>query len=180
MDVNIWPGGFEEDFHGLDYDKLVLAIGQLEGSSVLEIGCGNGRWTSELLVPKFDKVVAVDVIDAPTYKGFEYHKTSNCLLPFADKSFDCVYSHGVFCHLPLSCQLIYLKEVNRVMKGKGLIMLANWHRHPNLKGLNGVELIDDWYYNDRSITRRMMDEAGLKWIDFDTNNRDTIAIVWAA
>lgn len=178
MVANIWPAGFEEDFKGLDYDTLVSAIGELRGSSVLEIGCGNGRWTSELLVSRFDKVVAVDVIDAPTYTGFEYHKVSECKLPFEDKSFDCVYSHGVFCHLPLSCQLSYLKEVRRVMRSNGLIMLANWKRHHNLKGLNGVEFVDDWYYNDTEITNRMMIDAGLSWDDYDLENRDTLAIVW--
>lgn len=178
MIANIWPKGFEEDFHGLEYDKLVSAIAQIDGDSVLEIGCGNGRWTSELLVPKFDKVVAVDVIDAPTYTGFEYHRVFGCTLPFEDNSFDCVYSYGVFCHLPLKCQLSYLKEVRRVMRGKGLIMLANWGRHYNLKGIKGIDLVDGWYYNDTDMTSVMMRKAGLNWLDFDITNRDTIAIVW--
>jgi ubiquinone/menaquinone biosynthesis C-methylase UbiE len=174
--VNLWPNGYEEDFKGMGKQSFIDAISLLHGETCLEIGCGNGKWTMEFLAPKF-KVTAIDIIDNPKYlKGVEYHKVTGCNLKGFDY-FDCVYSNGVFCHLPIECQMSYLKEVRRVLKGKGVIMLANWDRHPSLKHIK-ADYHDTWYYNNLEKTDKMMKEAGLNWIDFDKNHRDTIAIVW--
>lgn len=176
MNTNHWPKGYEEDFKELDLHSLKNAINELRGTTCLEIGCGNGRWTKELLVPKF-KVTAVDIIEKPTYKGFEYVKLTGCdLKPFKDRSFDCVYSYGVFCHLPIECQISYLKEVKRVMINNAMIMFANWERHSSLMGRTD-EFLGGWYYNDLEQTGKMLKDAGLKWIDFDPTNRDTLAII---
>jgi cyclopropane fatty-acyl-phospholipid synthase-like methyltransferase len=177
MNTNYWPKGYEEDFNGLDISKLKEAINQLKGETLLEIGCGNGRWTNELLVPKFE-VTAIDIIEKPVYGGFKYHKVTECNLKlFADRSFDCVYSHGVFCHLPLECQISYLKEVKRVMRNNGLIMLANWGRHQALMNRTD-EFLDGWFYNDLKQTGEMFSDVGLRWVDFDPTYRDTLAIIY--
>jgi cyclopropane fatty-acyl-phospholipid synthase-like methyltransferase len=179
MVVNLWPQGFEENWSGLDKTVFERGLKLLEGDSVLEIGCGNGRWTSEFLVPRFKTVYAVDVIDKPTYGGFIYHRTQGCNLSmFDDQSVDCVYSNGVFCHLPHDCQRQYLKEIKRVMRKNGFIMLANWQRHNNLSSVTGTDYAQTWYYNDTDLTDQMMNEAGLSWIDFDKSNRDTLAYIW--
>ena len=177
MNTNYWPNGYEENFNGLDISKLKEAINQLKGETVLEIGCGNGRWTNELLVPKFE-VTAIDIIEKPAYGGFKYHKVTECNLKlFADRSFDCVYSHGVFCHLPLECQKTYLKAIRKLLTGKGLVMFANWDRHPALQGRKD-DFLDGWFYNDLEITGKLLKETGFEWIDYDINNRDTLAVIW--
>lgn len=175
---NYWPEGYEEDFKVLDLPMLKKAISELSGDTCLEIGCGNGRWTNELLVPKFKEVHSVDIIEKPKYEGFKYYKTTDCnLTPFNGLKFDCVYSYGVFCHLPLECQKTYLKAIRKLLTGKGLIMFANWDRHPALQGRKD-EFLDGWFYNDLEITGKMLKETGFEWIDFDINNRDTLAVIW--
>lgn len=176
--VNLWPQGYREDFNsGNGVEPLLKALDELpHGGKCLEIGCGDGYWTSKLLVPIFKEVVCVDIIDKPTYFKGEYHKQKDCLLSqFGDKSFDVVYSYGTFCHLSIECQKSYLKEIKRVMRGKGLIMFANWPRHHSLKFFN-IDFIDDWYYNDIDITTEMLKD--FKFIDFDPTYRDTIALIW--
>lgn len=178
---NYWPKGYREDFKSRNpIEPLLKALDELpNGGKCLEIGCGDGYWTNELLVPKFDKVVAVDIIDDPAFFKGEYHKLlSGCnLKQFKDKSFDCVYSYGVFCHLPIECQKEYLKEVRRVLKGKALIMFANWPRHYALQNLSGG-FVDGWYYNDLHITKDMAKNSWFHFIDFDPTYRDTIGILW--
>lgn len=175
---NYWPKGYEEDFKGLDLPMLKKAIGELSGDTCLEIGCGNGRWTNELLVPKFKRVYAVDVIESPTHGGFVYHTVQDCELSvFEGAKFDSVYSYGVFCHLPLECQKTYLKAIRKALIGKGVIMFANWPRHDHLRHID-KEFHDGWYYNNLEQTDKMLKEAGFEWKDFDTTNRDTLAVIW--
>lgn len=176
--ANYWYKGYRENFTSeYPIEPILRAIKELPGGKCLEIGCGDGYWTTELLVPKFKEVIAVDVIEEPKYFKGEYHKQTECSLKqFSDASLDAVYSVGVFCHLPLKNQMEYLKEVRRVLKGKGLIVFANWHRHGSLRHKEGF--VDGWYYNDTDTTKQMLTEAGFQFIDFDTNYRDTIAIIW--
>jgi len=173
---NYWPEGYQEDFKAISLDPLQEAIKMLPGGRCLEIGCGNGYWTNKLLVPKFDEVVCIDRIEKPEGLKAKYIKTDGYTLPFEDKSFDVVYSFGVFCHLPLEGQRSYLKEIKRVLRGKALISFANWLRNDCLKHKEDFGFVDGWYYNDLEITREMCKE--FKFYDFDPNYRDTIAILW--
>ena len=169
-----WPNGYREPFGTVSIDPLIKAIDTLPGGRCLEIGCGDGYWTKKLLMPKFDEVVCIDRIKKPKGLKTEYIKTEGYYLPFDDKSFDVVYSFGVFCHLPQEGQISYLKEIKRVLKGKALISFANWKRHPSLMGKSGF--IDGWYYNDLETTKEMCRD--FNFIDFDPTYRDTIAIIW--
>jgi SAM-dependent methyltransferase len=175
MVVDWWPEGYEEKFDSvLPIEPLRKAINSLPGGRCLEIGCGNGYWTNKLLVPKFDEVVCIDRIEKPEGLKAKYIKTDGYSLPFEDKSFDVVYSFGVFCHFYLEDQVSYLKEIKRVLRGKALIGFANWKRHPDL--VNSEDYANGWHYNDLEITKEMCKD--FKFIDFDSNYRDTLAILW--
>ncbi len=173
--VDWWPDGYEEKFDdGLRLEPLVKAIKTLPKGRLLEIGCGNGYWTNRLLVPKFEEVICIDRIERPEGLKAKYIKTDGYTLPFEDKSFDVVYSFGVFCHFYLEDQISYLKEIKRVLTGKALISFANWKRHPELRERNGYA--NGWHYNDLEITKDMCKD--FNFIDFDPSYRDTLAILW--
>jgi SAM-dependent methyltransferase len=178
--ANYWREGYREDFASTNpINPLLSALDKLPSGRCLEIGCGDGYWTNELLVPKFKEVIAVDVIDKPKYFKGEYHKQTGCnLKQFSDKSFDVVYSFGVFCHLPLDSQKAYLKEIRRVLKGKALIMFANWERNGSLRHREDHDFVDGWYNNTLERTKEMVKDCGFEFIDFDPNYRDTIGILW--
>jgi ubiquinone/menaquinone biosynthesis C-methylase UbiE len=97
----------------------------------LEIGCGPGR----LLRPMskhFGEIHGIDVSDEmiararANLRGIPHahvHHTSGAdLSPFADESFDFVYSYAVFQHIP-SREVVmqYLSEAHRVLKPGGLL-----------------------------------------------------------
>ncbi|HYP14326.1 MAG TPA: class I SAM-dependent methyltransferase [Bryobacteraceae bacterium] len=97
----------------------------------LEIGCGPGRLMRPLS-RHFGEVHGVDVSDemierarvnlARIPHAHPHHTTGADLAPFADESFDFVYSYAVFQHIP-SQEVVfsYLSEADRVLKPGGVI-----------------------------------------------------------
>jgi SAM-dependent methyltransferase len=97
----------------------------------LEIGCGPGRLMRPLS-RHFGEIHGVDVSDEMVrlardrLRGIPHahvHATSGAdLAPFADDSFDFVYSYAVFQHIP-SAEVVfaYLREARRVLKEGGIL-----------------------------------------------------------
>lgn len=128
----LWPGYFEyryEEFRG-----YLKKFPKKHFSDVLEIGCGIG-YQSALLACIADRVVATDY-ETPCHEthspGLE--RTRNLLsrlgvknvsvkgasaeaLPFADESFDLVFSSHVLEHIPDRKKAV--REINRVLKPGG-------------------------------------------------------------
>jgi ubiquinone/menaquinone biosynthesis C-methylase UbiE len=104
---------------------------QIVGRSVLDLGCGSGRYAVALACLGAISVTAVDY-QAKSYERAEEYCTRNSLpvqfveanilqLPFADRSFDFVFSNGVL-HHTRSWQMA-LDEYFRVMRRSGFLFL---------------------------------------------------------
>jgi SAM-dependent methyltransferase len=146
-------GGLRERFHG-DYDKfftdydrfryqnerhLPACIDALDvaGQQVLEIGLGEGS-DSERLIRRGARWSGVDLTAESvarvrtrlTLRELPYTQLSRGSvldLPFADDSFDMVFSHGVLHHVPDIKQA--QKEIYRVLRPSGelvIMMYARW------------------------------------------------------
>jgi ubiquinone/menaquinone biosynthesis C-methylase UbiE len=114
--------------------RLQAAVGfeKTRGLRVLEIGCGCGS-EAERFARAGAHYTAVDLTNAAvsiTQRRFELANLKGRFvqgdaenLPFADGSFDLVYSHGVLHHTPDTPQTI--REVHRVLSpgGRAVIML---------------------------------------------------------
>lgn len=113
-------------------EKILDGLTLMPGWRVLEIGCGMGR----LLRPLSERVAAavgVDVSEEMLARAREYcggrpnvelQRTdgSGSLEFLADASFDFVYSHIVFQHLPRKAYVQrYLQEAARVLKPGGIL-----------------------------------------------------------
>lgn len=128
--------------------------------SVLEIGCGRGRW-SEFFVGKVRSLVLVDISpvclevckakfgpDAATYI-----LSGGDLSAIEDKSIDFVWSFDVLVHVDAADVEIYLKELSRIMK-PGARAFLHHADDPNFGG---------WRAKDMSAAkmRRMVESSGL-------------------
>jgi SAM-dependent methyltransferase len=120
---------------------------QGRGELLLDIGCNWGRWTIAAarkgyrpigIDPSFEAIVAarriarqLGVADA------RYLVADARRLPFADRTFDVVFSYGVLQHFSKSDVVIAVDEIARVLASDGY----SWVQMPNALGaLNAVRL----------------------------------------
>lgn len=103
---------------------------------VLEIGFGDGYGTDYLRKEGID-IVAVDVDEESVMRACEkYPETKffhydGILLPYPDKSFDCIISFQVIEHI--QDDSAFLKEIYRVMKPGGVAYITTPNRKYRLK-----------------------------------------------
>lgn len=107
----------------------------VEGDKVLDLGCGNGRFF-EFIKDKGADYLGVDPsqrlieIAKGRYPVAKFQVTDALSLPFADNSFDKVYSIAVLHHIPSEeLRLKFLEEVKRVLKPGGLFIVTAWKFH---------------------------------------------------
>ncbi len=114
--------------------------------AVLDFGCGCGR-----LIRQVKKRTAAQ-LSGSDYNGLLVNWCKEHL-PFAqfsknelapplemqDDSVDFIYARSVFTHLPLDLQLVWMKELGRVLKAGGCIYFT-MHGRPLSSGLTGSQL----------------------------------------
>ena len=100
---------------------------------VLDLGCGNGRYF-EYLKKKKVNYFGVDNSDKlieiakSRYPGANFQIADAFNLPFLDNFFDKVISIAVLHHMPSKeYRLQFLKEIKRVLKPKGVLILTVWN-----------------------------------------------------
>jgi len=112
---------------------------QLQGKHVLEIGCGMGFDTVQLLKRGL-RVTATDLTPAAVVLAQEHFRiegfdsvearVANVLdLDFEDESFDGVYAIGVVHHTGDTQRAI--QEIRRVLKPDGLAVISHIYRRPS-------------------------------------------------
>jgi ubiquinone/menaquinone biosynthesis C-methylase UbiE len=97
---------------------------------VLEIGCGTGR-IMQHLAASYREVHGIDISSRMVEQGTHrlahlenvhfHHGNGYDLEPFANESFDLVYSALVFQHMPKTIAYNYLLEAKRVLRPGGLL-----------------------------------------------------------
>jgi 2-polyprenyl-3-methyl-5-hydroxy-6-metoxy-1,4-benzoquinol methylase len=133
------------------FDRII-PFENLKGARVLEIGCGMGLH-SELMARAGADLHAVDLSPTSvnaTRRRFELKGLKGNIqqadaekLPFADQTFDFVWSWGVIHHSSRTARIV--REISRVLKAQGScrIMVYNrsganvmltWFQHHLLKG----------------------------------------------
>ena len=157
-------GGLREHFGG-DYDKFFAAYDQFRyrterhlpacldalpvaDADVLEIGLGEGS-DSERMIRRGARWSGVDITAESVdrvrtrlrQRGLPFaalHQGSVVDLPFADNSFDLVFSHGVLHHVPNID--IAQKEIHRVLRPDGELVIMVYARR-SLNYLVSIGLI---------------------------------------
>jgi len=98
------------------------------GSSVLDVGCGEGQLTAELAGTGLD-VVGIDVAEEPLRRARASHPELDLRLvpaegpwPLADASFDLVWAGETIEHVADTAA--WLSEVRRVLRSGGTLLLS--------------------------------------------------------
>ena len=118
----------------------VMGFDQFAGKRLLEVGCGMGTDLLQFARAGAD-VTGVDLtprsVETSRHHLRLYEQTGDFALtdaerlPFADESFDVVYSNGVLHHTPDTAGAV--REVHRVLRPGGLARVMLYHR-------------DSWHY----------------------------------
>jgi 2-polyprenyl-3-methyl-5-hydroxy-6-metoxy-1,4-benzoquinol methylase len=175
----------DNPIHQRLFKAYVVAKDYIHGD-VLEVGCGEGRGVSELL-EKASSFTAVDKIKPAIddlQKKFPQGKFMAMNIPplsgLHDNTYDVVVSFQVIEHI--EDDLLYLKEIHRVLKpgGKALITTPNrsmsltrnpWHvreylpnelsalaskvfRKVEMNGITGNEKVMNYYEENKKSVRR--------------------------
>lgn len=117
---------------------LTQASPATEVESILEVGCGDGRFLRQLMAssPQAKRIVGVDIVDPETMlppdllnrPGSEWVTAYGHELPFPDDSFDLVCIAHVLHHLQPDLVEATLAEMQRVLKPGGEFMICEMFR----------------------------------------------------
>lgn len=134
----------------------LIPFDELRGKDVLEIGCGTGVH-ARLLAEAGANLTAIDLTPTAvelTRKRLELHGLTADVrevdaeqLPFADASFDFVWSWGVIHHSAHTDQVV--REIGRVLRPGGRLALMIYHRssitywiqYQLIRGVLGLRLL---------------------------------------
>jgi ubiquinone/menaquinone biosynthesis C-methylase UbiE len=112
----------------------VLELEKVRGKRVLEIGCGCGSDAERFARAEYTAIDLTNTAPSITQRRFRLAGLNGCFvqgdaenLPFADGSFDVVYSHGVLHHTPDTAKTIW--EVYRVLASGGRAMIMLYYRN---------------------------------------------------
>jgi SAM-dependent methyltransferase len=173
------PGGPEEVLgilRGID----------VAGKDVLDIGCGTGG--PDIVIGKAlnpSRIVGVDIEPYLVEKGLENISSAGLgnliniqlievgSLPFADQTFDVVFSKDALIHVADKSALY--TEVLRVLKPGGVFAASDWLRSANADSLDGYNewrslTAHDFSMQTDSETRAEMNNAGL--VQIETRDRN--------
>lgn len=124
---------------GLSFRQQTLQIARIQaGERLLDVGCGTGVLTRLALEAAGPTGFAVGIDPAPdmirvarenasqsgSRAGFKVGAVEN--LPFADSSFDVVLASLMLHHLPPDTRLEGLREVRRVLRPGGRLVVADF------------------------------------------------------
>ncbi len=137
LDTNFWKKYFKEyDVLNklIPYNDLLLRIVNLlpkNCNKILDLGSGTGN-LSEIMLSRGFNVTSLDY----SKEGIDIHKSKNINanviihdlnynLPFDDKCFDAVVSNNVLYTFNKDKQVKIAKEIYRVLKSDGIVVLSN-------------------------------------------------------
>ncbi len=150
-------------------DLAMRHFGSIERLKVLDVGCGVGSMHPHLL-GGFKNLTGADVSEASLKRAAAANKTvsyqfyDGSTLPFADGSFDCVFTTCVMHHVLPEQWPRFASQMFRVLKPEGLaVVLEHNPLNPlTRRAVDNCEFDEDAVLLWPSETRKLLREAGFR------------------
>jgi len=162
QDYNLIAEDYASKREGIwEETRLLLDDYLISGEKVLDLGCGHGRYLplfKEKGIDYFgiDSSEKLIKIAKDEYPGEKFQVGEALNLPFPDNFFDKIYSIAVLHHVPSEeFRLQFLKEVRRVLKPKGLLILTVWKFHQS----------KEYYLLFKYTILKLIEKSRLDWKD---------------
>lgn len=149
----------EEDLWIRDYKEY------FKGGKCLDLGCGIGQFSKELMTYGYD-VTSADISEIALNKVNEFNLNTIRLdmsepLPFEDDTFDLVFANLSIHYFSDADTIKLMKEIKRILKEDGLFI-------GSVNGIEGYESIketaitlDHHFYSNKNKYIRLFDEEDL-------------------
>lgn len=162
--------------------KLIDFVNPLSGESILEFGFGTAQNLILLKQQKPEALVQGVDIDPKIKSIAEYklqkhnlevplHLYDGNTLPFADNSFDKIFSSLVFHQLDAQTKLNCLKELHRVLKPDGILTVGDWGKAKSIwmrYSFYAVQLLDGFKTTNDNVNGLMpqfISDAGFQDVE---------------
>jgi SAM-dependent methyltransferase len=174
--------------------EIPKLLGLTHQSSVLEIGCGSGRYALRIVEELSCNVIGLDINAHGILTANELARSKNLTplvrfeqcdvsgkLPFADDSFDAVFSNDVLCHVP--GRPFVLQELFRVLKPSGRLLFSDALVIDGLISQEEIATrssIGYYIFGPRGVNERLIQAAGFDLVSATdtTENAAQIAERW--
>lgn len=139
----------------------------LQNGKWLDYGCADGGYTSALLGAGAASVCGVDVlpdrVDAASksHPSLSFYLSSNGRLHFANATFDGVFMNEVFEHV--ADEELVLREIHRVLKPRGLLILLSPNRCFFFEG-HSVTILGRQYYKPAPLLPWLPKRVTDRWV----------------
>ena len=148
-------------------DLLNRHPGDAQHLHVLDVGCGVGK-TDGFLFPRVGTLTGIDVSPASVARArrenpkVHYEVYDGAALPFKDASFDAAFLICVLHHVPPAGRGGTLKEVFRILKPGGILLIFEHNPFNPLTRLavSRCEFDRDAQLLPRRLSARLLEEAG--------------------
>jgi len=130
---------FSRTRYSLPQDLVALNAYMVPGERVLDLGCGNGRFSTLVAAEDY---VGADISQELIRQAQAAHPDKRFVLveplnlPFEDALFDKVFCLAVIHHVPSeNLRLRFLGEIRRILKPGGELILTAWYllHKPNVR-----------------------------------------------
>lgn len=168
---------YQKEIHA-GQEWLLSRLGEAEGGSVLEVGCGFGRNLGFILRNRkpgggregAGRLVGVDLSEKMLGRGRAALRGGCALacadildLPFPDRGFDLVFTHGVLMHVPPPRLPRALAEILRVARATVLLVEETHWQGMRETGKNGPLAVNDFtFFHDYGSALK---EAGFEVLE---------------
>ncbi len=162
----------EESYHKYKAWVDELSEHLQDGAKVLDLGCGNGIPSTQLLAESFH-VTGVDISPVQIERAkrlvpaAQFICTDMSLVSFPPANFDAIVSFYAIIHLPLEEQPPLLARMHTWLKDDGYLMLVTGHnawtgQASNWLGVEGGDMF--WSHTDRDTYLKWVTEAGFQHV----------------